>query len=176
MKDTRQNIIDAFFKLAEHKPINTIKVRHITDKSGCDRSTFYRYFDDVYDMLDQIENDVIKRITDDVEKSYIKNTSYEEILAVMADACSKYGNILNILLSPDGSPSFRNKYMNALKPIISSIMFKKNLEYNEFTAEYAVGAFVSVVTYWCGHRDMISSDELASLVYRLMSKGVFPEK
>ena len=58
--------------------------------------------------------------------------------------------------------------------MISSIMKNKNLEYNDFIAEYALGAFISTVNYWYYHHDNMSARELASLIYKLTNQGVFP--
>lgn len=175
MGNAKENMIDAFFELAQKKPVNTIKVKQVTDLANCNRCTFYQYFNDIYDLLDQAENQIIQQIKIEVEKSYFSAASYEEILVIMASACQKFGKILNLLMGPNGSPSFRNKYMNTLRPMISSIMKNKNLEYNDFIAEYALGAFISTVNYWCYHHDNMSARELASLIYKLTTKGVFPD-
>ena len=53
---TRKNLIDAFWKLYQTKPIERISVREITDIAGYNRGTFYLYFKDVHDVLEQIED------------------------------------------------------------------------------------------------------------------------
>lgn len=59
---TRQNLIDAFWSLYCEKRIEKITVKEITQKAGYNRGTFYEYFTDVYDMLEQIEQSLIPTI------------------------------------------------------------------------------------------------------------------
>lgn len=59
---THQSLIDAFWELYTQKRIDKITVREITAKAGCNRGTFYEYFLDVYDVLEQIENGLIPEI------------------------------------------------------------------------------------------------------------------
>ena len=54
---TRQALMDAFWTLYKKKRIEKITVKNITDAAGYNRSTFYQYFLDVYDILAQLEDD-----------------------------------------------------------------------------------------------------------------------
>ena len=56
---TKQNIMDAFWSLYCEKRIEKITVRDITNEAGYNRGTFYEYFSDVYNVLEQIENTLI---------------------------------------------------------------------------------------------------------------------
>jgi len=58
-EQTRKNIIMAFCKLYEEKPIEKISVKEIIALAGYNRSTFYEYFTDIYALLKFIEDDVI---------------------------------------------------------------------------------------------------------------------
>ena len=64
---TRQRIIDAFWKLLEEMPLQQIKVRAIADAAGCNRSTFYQYFDGIPDLLAQAEDDLIAEARENTE-------------------------------------------------------------------------------------------------------------
>ena len=66
---TRQNFIKSFWKLYKDKNITKITVRSVCDDSNYDRTTFYRYFSDVEDILNQIENKIIDNIKKDIEKN-----------------------------------------------------------------------------------------------------------
>jgi AcrR family transcriptional regulator len=56
---TKQNLIDAFWALYCEKRIEKITVKEITQKAGYNRGTFYEYFTDIYDVLNQIEESLI---------------------------------------------------------------------------------------------------------------------
>ena len=63
-KQTKQNLSDAFWQIYCEKRIEKITVKDITTKAGYNRSTFYEYYTDVYDVLEQIESSVLP----DIEK------------------------------------------------------------------------------------------------------------
>ncbi len=64
MTKTKQNLIDAFWEIYCEKRIDKITVKEITQKAGYNRSTFYEYFIDVYDVLEQIELSIIPNINE----------------------------------------------------------------------------------------------------------------
>ena len=50
---TKENIIEAFWKLYAEKPIEKITIQELMNKAGYHRSVFYVYFKDIYDLLEQ---------------------------------------------------------------------------------------------------------------------------
>ncbi|MGO4374933.1 TetR/AcrR family transcriptional regulator, partial [Paenibacillus sp. MCAF20] len=59
---TRQKFVEVFCELYSQKPIEKISVQEIANKSGFNRSTFYQYFTDIYELLDSVENDLLNDI------------------------------------------------------------------------------------------------------------------
>jgi len=51
-RQTKQNIVDAFWELYCEKRIEKITIKDITIKAGYNRSTFYEYFNDSYEVLE----------------------------------------------------------------------------------------------------------------------------
>ena len=51
---TKQVIADAFVKLVEEKPVDSITINDITNKCGLNRQTFYYHFADIYDLVEWI--------------------------------------------------------------------------------------------------------------------------
>ena len=53
---------EAFLQLYEFNEIQDISVTQIAQRAGYSRGTFYRHFDSPYDILTEIENDIIRRL------------------------------------------------------------------------------------------------------------------
>ena len=53
---TRENLLQAFWSLYRQKKIEHITIQDITTKAGYNRSTFYEYFVDIYDVLNRLED------------------------------------------------------------------------------------------------------------------------
>ena len=50
---TKKAIMDSFLHLMEKKPLDKITVRDIVDDCGINRNTFYYYFQDIYAVLEE---------------------------------------------------------------------------------------------------------------------------
>ena len=62
---TKKAIIESFLHLAERKPPDKITVRDIVDDCGVNRNTFYYYFQDIYAVLEELCEGIIKNIPAD---------------------------------------------------------------------------------------------------------------
>lgn len=59
---TQKSITDAFFRLRAHKPLEKITVRELCREAPVNRSTFYAYYKDVYDLSEHLENELVRSI------------------------------------------------------------------------------------------------------------------
>lgn len=51
---TEKAITDTFIKLLNTKPLDKITIKDLVDECGINRSTFYYYFEDIYDLLNHV--------------------------------------------------------------------------------------------------------------------------
>lgn len=58
VRKTKKALRSALFNLIESKKINQITVKEITDIADVNRSTFYLYYTDVYDMYESIQDEI----------------------------------------------------------------------------------------------------------------------
>lgn len=58
---TKKNIKDAFMKLRRKKPIEKITIKEIADMAMINKATFYRHYEDIYQLSDEIENEVLDK-------------------------------------------------------------------------------------------------------------------
>ncbi|HIX17938.1 MAG TPA: TetR/AcrR family transcriptional regulator [Candidatus Gemmiger faecavium] len=59
---TQKSITDAFFRLRAHKPLEKLTVRELCREAPVNRSTFYAYYKDVYDLSEHLENELVRSI------------------------------------------------------------------------------------------------------------------
>ena len=67
IQKTKNNIFNAYIELREKKPIEKITVKELTDKAQISKQTFYLHYKDIYDLTQQIEQELIADIMKDVE-------------------------------------------------------------------------------------------------------------
>lgn len=62
VRKTKKAIKNALMALASDKNLSEITVTDISDIADINRKTFYVYYKDVYDLIDDIENDIISKL------------------------------------------------------------------------------------------------------------------
>ena len=65
---TRKVIQDAFLEILKEKPVSRITVKEVCDKAEINRGTFYRHYQDCYDLLDKIEEEGLKEFEKMLER------------------------------------------------------------------------------------------------------------
>ncbi len=162
---TRQNLLDAFWELYCAKRIEKITVREIAQKAGYNRSTFYEYFVDVYDVLEQIENSLIPDIEELPPFGFSEELPIDSFIK-MYSANSKY---YSVLLGVNGDPSFAVKLKNSIKGKLMSQLGTSGVDSLEldYTLEFILSAMIGILTYWFQSGCTISKERLIGLVYRM---------
>lgn len=82
---TKKAIREAFLELRKTKPLEKIKVSDVCDLAMCIRATFYRYYQDIYDLNNQLEDEAINRLVstfEDKEALLFKTESYLKALYI----------------------------------------------------------------------------------------------
>lgn len=59
---TRMLIRQAFTGLLREKPVQSISVKELCEKAGINRGTFYFHYTDIYDLLHQMEDEMMNDI------------------------------------------------------------------------------------------------------------------
>lgn len=85
-------IRESFIQLYAKKPISQITVKEICERSGINRSTFYRNYIDVYDVKEQIENEFLLLFHEFMQGKRTENAeeSIRKILQLMKENQKRY--------------------------------------------------------------------------------------
>lgn len=79
---TKNMIRESFIQLYAQKPITQITVKDICEKAGINRSTFYRNYVDVYDLKDQLENEMLENMLELIHDKSIRS-AYQTMLTIL---------------------------------------------------------------------------------------------
>ena len=64
VKKTKKAIRRAFFELIRQKPVEKITVRELSELAEINKTTFYAHYDTIYDLVDQLEQEMIETIVE----------------------------------------------------------------------------------------------------------------
>ena len=170
---TKQALLDAFWKLYCENKIEKITVKAVTDEAGFYRSTFYEYFSDVYEMLEEIESDILARHRQAMEEIF----SSKDMTSAQSRAlafCMENIEQLAILLGPKGDPKFRTLIKDHICKAMKELLHVDASEPAiQVTIEVFSGAVISLMLYWYENQDTISLPEVFALGMQIMQNGLF---
>jgi AcrR family transcriptional regulator len=169
-EQTRQNLLEAFWSFYTTKRIDKITVKEITNKAGYNRGTFYEYFQDVYEVLEVIENISLPTLDELPPLVDVNSNSPGFINSFMALYQEKY-KYYNHLLGDNGDPAFQRKLKNSLKSsIILALKNKEEIDLEEidFMLEYILSGMIGILIYMFQQKPNLSKEKIISLQYVLL--------
>jgi AcrR family transcriptional regulator len=171
---TKENLMKAFWGLYRLKKIEHISIKAITDEAGYHRSTFYEYFVDIYDLLNQLEDELVAKMKEVVIHS-LKTESNDNFVQIVADLYEAQGEYLSVLLGEHGDPHFAKKIKAKMG---SALMDRFGLSETEihtsYMIEFGLSAIIATITHWYQNNKNLPSNELVVLIRSMLMDGVFP--
>ena len=102
---TKMFIKQSLTELLKTKPLKKITVKEICEKAEINRATFYKHYLDVYDLLDQIENQFIEELKQALKAEH--NRQPKVIFNLIMSSLQKDSETYKALFSEHGDPEFR---------------------------------------------------------------------
>lgn len=175
VEKTRNAFIHTFCQLYTRKPIEKITVQEIVRLTGYNRSTFYQYFTDIYDLRDCIEGDVL-RCLQSISVSDAKAGGSEMCIHQMAKLFDEKGEYLEALFGEYGSVRFIDEVKQVMSVRMREAMPVQIEGWQlDYLQEYVLSSVISLFRYWNKSGKNISSEELTALIRRLTTGGTKSE-
>lgn len=194
IRKTRRVIRQCLTELLKTKRIQDITVREISEKADINRGTFYLHYRDIFDLLEQIENELLEELED-----VLNHFKASDILSNPAlvftrvfQLVKENSDMVGILIGQNGDINF----VNQLKDIVREKCLKDWMELfrpgtdssqktahtsqsavmddSAFEAYYSfiVTGCIGLVQYWLDSGLKETPEQLAALVEQIISKGL----
>lgn len=180
IKRTKRLLREGLTQLMSEKSVKKISVRELTDLVEINRGTFYLHYKDIFDLLEQIENELCVEFKSMLDKVTIKSPS--DSLHIYLSICvflDKNRALCNVLLSENGDISFLAKLKNIISEKCFTDFPKKYVEFMQssdcdYINSYFEAGTVGVIRYWLGDNSSMrkSPEETAYLLQTLFSDGL----
>lgn len=153
VKYTKMVLKESFIKLLEQKDISQITIKEICQVADINRATFYSHYDDQYDLLRKIEDELLNNINEHILVFGQKNNDKNAIL--LAEKTFEYikenAKLCKLLLSERGDFSFQKKIMILVYDIIISELTdnaKITKEDAEYVYSFTITGCVGLLQKW----------------------------
>jgi len=169
---TRQMFIDVFCELYSQKPIEKISIQEIANKSGYNRSTFYQYFTDIYELLDFVENNVLNYIKEGLANKELSTYSVQDAFHCLEE--EEYISVFKALLGDYGSIRFLERLKREMILDRLELKLPQNNTVAPYLIEFQISTSLALFRLWLQRQKDLSPEEFFELMDNLYTKGVTP--
>lgn len=176
---TKKRLMDAFWTIYKKKTIDKITVAEITRMTSNNRSTFYHYFKDVYAVLEQIENDLLKEVRTEVTNA-LKKQSLETglidinyLYSISIPIFKKHEEKIFTLLGRNGDPKFTNEFReNIRSTIIQFWNLSEKIEHLDYIIEFSYSAMIGLMAKWYENGNDLTDSDFFKMAQGLVANGL----
>lgn len=178
IKKTRKQLLTGLTKLMGEKSVKDITVRELSDLVDINRSTFYLHYKDIFDMVEQIENEMFERFNEVFLKHQSKKLNGKP-LPMLIDVfhfVAENSEMALVLLSKNGDNAFtarlksivKNKCLNDWMELFNT----GKTEYYEMFYSYIVSGCIGLIQYWLENGMKESSNQMATVAQEMILNGI----
>lgn len=173
---SRRLLKQGLSELLREKKFSDISVRDITDRMDMNRGTFYLHYTDTYDLLHNLEEDVLKDAQEviDEHREEIKGVStLKPIFSPLLDYIMEHKNVCESLFGNNASSDFIGKlhqliYCNGSE-LIRQRWVDAPKEKMEYLMNFAAYGAIGLMRRWFETNMNISKDDLLDMADRLVN-------
>ncbi len=170
---TMMVIRQSFIRLLKEKPISKITIKEICEGADVNRATFYAHYEDQYDLLHKIENEVIDNINRTLYSYNLENVA--DVPGEMLDKILNYikenGELFDLLLLNSNA---NLQFQRRITEIIGRLHFSSiaaDREDSEYVYLFFANGAIGLIIKWLKDGMKKPVSEVTELIMRLSQYG-----
>ena len=182
-RKTKQLIQTSFMRILENRSFESITIGDITKAAQINRGTFYLHYQDKFDLLDRIEQQLFEDIgnhIDELQSRYSSTQTFEkgqeQLAATLFSSIKMHAPLLKIFLSNHGRTGFHLRFRDAFSEKV-----RVNLEKNEsfhasnlkvpmdYFLSFITSAFLGLIEQWVQNGLEKTPQEMTALYIDIIS-------
>ena len=172
---TKKLLKDSLTDILQTQSIYHVSVRELCERAGINRSTFYKYYGSPFELLEEMEADLLEATEHFLsqQEGLTDSTVLEQILKYLEEDL----DFVRLLINSNVDPAFANKLFS-LTPIQSMMKeaFESVLEADqyEYVTNYVVHGAFQVVCMWVNKANRESPKWMAQfLINKIFTQSEF---
>ncbi|MNW37725.1 hypothetical protein D3C74_147770 [compost metagenome] len=182
---TRHQLRDVLLDLALQKPLETITVKELMEKSGLNRGTFYLHYQDIHDFLEQFKNEILENFHGIIKKLSHHIGSREPFTNPPSGYVRPFEYVLEhkrffqIFMGPTGDNMFSLQLTELLKREFYYAYLAQHQQLKltnvpvkqHYLIAYLASAYVGTINFWIQQDFDLLPTELAILFSQISRLG-----
>ena len=173
---TKRAIRNTFAKLMVEKDINDITIIELAEAADINRKTFYNYYSGVYQVIEDIENDIIQSY-----ERLLGNVQFKQSMAAPYTLFERFSRLINMdpeffgyLLTMNGNTALITRIMRLLKDKTREVMVAQ-VDVEEYKADimidFILSGMLSVYQHWFASDKTVPPEEVAQIISTMSFSG-----
>jgi AcrR family transcriptional regulator len=176
---TRKALHHALMSLILRKGYEATTIQDIIDEADVGRSTFYGHYTSKEDLLRSGFQMLRSELVDAQRAARTGGSRYEPLgfSLAMFEHASRYTDVYRALVGGRGGIVAVNELRKVLAEFVRkdlSAARDDSTVSRELAAQFVVGAFMSVLTWWLEHRSTLKPTHVDAMFRRLVVGGIGP--
>lgn len=172
---TKKLLLHSLTTLMREKKMNKITVTELTELADVNRSTFYLYYQDIHDMIDQIETEMFEEFNAQLKKLYLAEPKKENTLSFFIfvfEFVRENSEICKILLGQDGDYTFLNKFKEAIMESQPPTMHMLDKTGSRYFMPFAVSGCIGAIQQWLQDDMETPPKDISEFIINLITEGI----
>lgn len=173
---TKTALSDALLELLDKYPFEDIKVVDICNKALVHRTTFYKHFEDKYQLLDYVINEVITELVSSLntaETEINPEEFFSRLLKTMIEYVHSKRRKFRLIIKNNAYGTFLQSMQKAISEHILTYLYaleKIGYVYTvppKVIAAYYSGGFISTAYFFLAQKNTYTTEEIYSYISQL---------
>lgn len=176
---TKIDFFDTYSAIQLTKKIEKITVKEICEKAGYNKTTFYKYFSDIYDLREKLEDFLIKnanRYNSYLRQDNIGECEKEQLIKIFDNYYIPYKKYLMALWGPYGDQAYISMSTSEMKsniiPLLKNIGMHYDDEYIDYLAEFYAAGHIASIMNWYNSNEQLSSAHIVRILLTIKYDGI----
>lgn len=164
---TKMLLKQGMIKLLEEKKISRINVKELCSIAGINRSTFYLHYANSFELLEDIEVEIIENTREYLRKIEAADDGVTYILAFLT-YIKENEELFRVMLLSNENMLFPQRLINeVLSNIDSHLQLSVPERIKPYTYAYLVNGCLAIIQEWIRENFAIPGIEIAQLIFSL---------
>ena len=165
---TKAVLVKSFCQLYEQLPLEKVTVKEISEKAGVSRVTFYNYFSDPYQLVEELEDEIIETFIANARLTITSSLNSDLFTTIFIDTFEKNKPLVKLLFTGSHAGVFVAKAKESIIALISPLI--KDYGANSFESyaiEYHISGMVGIFQRWFIVED-VETSQMAPIIKNIL--------
>lgn len=170
VRKTKQALYEALAKLMTEKELRYITVRELAETADIHRATFYSHYQDVYDLYEQLQNNVLSELDKIMDGN--PTHSYHDVYKKIIDYVCENTEIWNMLFVKNSNSYFQIRVCELIeKKYLYIWLFEDSktviTDKMRYLTSYHIQGCIAIINLWVKSGFSYSKEKVIELIYEV---------